>query len=89
MSSPLTLRRRRVAVLGQDDDQLADEGAAPRPPGDDNAIYLPERDEVSRPAGMDLQPARRLNGKTRPAMLHRLMRAPIEGEDDPFETLGV
>ena len=76
------------AVLGQDDAQLADEVAAPRPQGDDNAIYLPERDEVSRPAGMDLQPARRLTGKTRPAMLHRLMRAPIEGKDDPFEPLG-
>ncbi|CAL1127970.1 unnamed protein product [Cladocopium goreaui] len=71
-----------TAVLGE---QQVHEGAAPRPIGADNAIYLPERDEVSRPAGMDLQPARRLRGKTKPAMLHRLMRAPIEGEDDPFE----
>ena len=77
-----------AAVLGQNADQPAHEGAAPRPIGADNAIYLPERDEVSRPAGMDLQPARRLRGKTKPAMLHRLMRAPIEGEDDPFESLG-
>ena len=77
-----------AAVLGQNDDQPAHGGAAPRPIGVDNAIYLPERDEVSRPAGMDLQPARRLRGKTKPALLHRLMRAPIEGEDDPFETLG-
>ena len=74
-----------TAVLGE---QQVHEGAAPRPLGADNAIYLPERDEVSRPAGMDLQPARRLRGKTKPAMLHRLMRAPIEGEDDPFEPLG-
>ena len=77
-----------TAVLGQNDDQQAHDGAAPRPIGADNAIYLPERDEASRPAGMDLQPARRLRGKTKPAMLHRLMRAPIEGEDDPFEPLG-
>ena len=77
-----------AAVLGQNAEQPAHAGAAPRPIGVDNAIYLPERDEASRPAGMDLQPARRLRGKTKPALLHRLMRAPIEGEDDPFEHLG-
>ena len=65
-----------TAVLGQNADQPAPDGAAPRPIGADNAIYLPERDEASRPAGMDLQPARRLRGKTKPAMLHQLMRAP-------------
>ena len=77
-----------TAVLGHALDQPAHEGGAPRPIGADKAIYLPERDEVSHPAGLDLQPARRLRGKTKPAMLHRLMRAPIEGEDDPFESLG-
>ena len=85
MSSPLTLRRRRRQFL--ENNKLM-KVLLRRPIGADNAIYLPERDEVSRPAGMDLQPARRLRGKTKPAMLHRLMRAPIEGEDDPFEPLG-
>ena len=53
---------------------------APRPILPDDAIYLPERDEISHPAGLALQPARRLRGKTSPAMLHRLSGNPIEGD---------
>ena len=59
-----------------------DPAVADRHPVLDDAVYLPERDDVSRPAGMDLQPSRRLRSKTSPAMLHRLSRAPIEGENE-------
>ena len=80
------------AVMGQPPEDPNDPGAmAPRPVPVDDAIYLPERDQVSRPAGFDLPPARRLRSKTSPAMLHQLSQAPIEGEghdghDEIFET---
>ena len=63
--------------------------AAPRPILPDDAIYLPERDEISHPAGLALQPARRLRSKTSPAMLHRLSGAPIEGEKKDSPEMGV
>ena len=55
-------------------------------------VYLPERDDVSRPAGIDINPGRRLRQKTAPAMLNRLSQASIEGEsgggrEDVFENL--
>ena len=63
------------------DGQPAVAAVAPRPV-EDGAIYLPERDETSRPAGLSLTPPRRLHGKTSPAMLHQLSHVPIEGEND-------
>ena len=63
------------------DGQPAVAAVAPRP-ADDGAIYLPERDETSRPAGLSITPPRRLHGKTSPAMLHQLSQVPIEGEND-------
>ena len=69
------------AVLNQEDPQPGVDPAAPRPIAAADEIYLPERDEQSQPAGLDLQPARRLRSKTSPAMLHRLAQASIEGKD--------
>ena len=69
------------AVLGPPREPL-DPAVADQHPVLDDAVYLPERDDVSRPAGMDLQPSRRLRSKTSPAMLHRLSPAPIEGENE-------
>ena len=69
------------AVLNQEDPQPGIDPVAPRPIAAADEIYLPERDEQSHPAGLDLQPARRLRSKTSPAMLHRLAQASIEGED--------
>ena len=63
------------AVLGPAEQQPL--AAEVQPPG---AIYLPERDEVSRPAGIDINPGRCLREKTAPAMLNRLSKASIEGE---------
>lgn len=69
---------------------------APQPIQQDDAIYLPERDDVSHPAGLDLNPAHRLRGKTSPAMLNRFPGA-NRGEKPPqsscwlpdvFENLG-
>eukprot|EP00435_Cladocopium_sp_Y103_P007195 s4968_g2.t1 len=54
----------------QPDGQPAVAAVAPRP-ADDRAIYLPERDEISRPAGLSITPPRRLHGKTSPAMCQR------------------
>ena len=65
--------------------------AAPQPhlPGD-QAIYLPERDEQSRPVGFGTPPSQRLRTKTAPAMLSQLSMVPIEGErqgkkDEPWD----
>ena len=56
---------------------------APQPNLEGQAeIYLPERDEVSHPAGLGICPSRRLRQKTAPSLLNRLSMAPIEGEDN-------
>ena len=79
----------------QQDAQHADDGAAAPLPNGANPldIYLPERDEQSRPLGFGAAPARRLRQKTAPAMLNQLSMAAIEGEEQGekrqfFENLG-
>ena len=65
----------------QQDDPHAAAAAAPLPdPHGAPDIYLPERDEQSRPSGAGMAPSRRLRQKTAPAMLHRLSMETIEGE---------
>lgn len=65
----------------QQDDPHAAAEAAPLPdPHGAPDIYLPERDEQSRPSGAGMAPSRRLRQKTAPAMLHRLSMETIEGE---------
>ena len=58
--------------------QHEDAAVAPRP--NSQEIYLPERDEQSRPAGFGMIPPRRLRTKTAPATLHTLSMGSIEGE---------